>query len=353
MSIFQRVHSMGHEQVVFCHHAPSGLRAIIAVHSTALGPSLGGCRILPYTDEQAALTDVLRLSRGMSYKSAIAGLDLGGGKSVIIADPKNKSEAMLRAFGRHIEALSGRYIVAEDMNSTPMDMVNIAKETEHVAGLPPEYGGIGAPGPVTAHGVYMGLRASLKHAFGSDEPRGRRIAVQGLGSVGYNLCRELAESGAELLVSDINEMRVQKACEEFGATAVSGDIVEVSADVLAPCAIGGVLSASDIPRMGARVVAGGANNILVDDVADAEAFQHAGILIAPDYVLNAGGIIAMDVERRGGGFDQAMTLAENIYDTTGRILAEADAQGWTPLASARYLAEERMRDISQLRDMHL
>lgn len=353
MDVFSRMQSFDHEQVLHCWEPHIGLRAIIAVHDTRLGPALGGCRILPYATEEAALHDVLRLSRGMTYKAAIAGLDLGGGKSVILADPRQKTEALLRAFGRYVHSLGGRYLVAEDMNTTARDMEWIARETPFVTGLAPSHGGLGEPGPVTAFGVFHGIRAALEHRFGSPDVAGRRVAIQGLGSVGENLGELLHERGARLVVSDLDAGRVDRAVTRWGATAVAGeDYAAVECDVLAPCAVGGILGGERVDRVRAAIVAGGANNILVDEVADAERLAAREIVVAPDYVINAGGLITMYAEWTRGDLSRAMADTEGIYDTTLAVLQRSRDEGVTPHAASRSLAEERMARIAQTRQLY-
>ncbi len=350
MPIFEQLRTDGHEQVLFCHDPDLGLKAIIAIHDTSLGPALGGCRIRPYRTEQDAMDDVLRLSRAMTYKAAVAGLDLGGGKSVIIGDPSIKSEALLRAFGRHVHALGGRYLVAEDMNTSCRDMEWIARETPFVTGLSPAHGGLGEPGPVTAYGVFQGIRAALQHHLGDADVRGRRVAVQGLGNVGWHLASLLSEHGARLIVSDLDERRVARAVEAFGAEVVQGDdYVAVDCDVLAPCAIGGVIHAGVIPKIRAGVIAGGANNILADNDADAEALRARGIDLAPDYVINAGGLITMFAEWTKGDLERARADTARIYDTTLEVFRRAARDGTTTMAASRAVAEERMASISHLR----
>lgn len=350
MDIFADLEGYGHEQILFCSEPRLGLKAMIAIHDTSLGPALGGCRIYPYADEAEALKDVLRLSRGMTYKAAVAGLDLGGGKSVIIGGRNIKSEPLLRAFGRHVHSLGGRYLVAEDMNTTCRDMEWIARETPYVTGLSPAHGGLGEPGPVTAFGVFQGIRASLQHVFGSPDVRGRTISVQGLGNVGMGLLKHLSEGGTKILVSDIDPGRIAHAVEHFGATAVAPeDYLSTLCDVLSPCAIGGVVNERSIPTLRTQVIAGGANNILGQELSDAERLVEAGIAMAPDYVINAGGLIAMYAEWTGGTLDRAMADTENIYETTLAIFERAAREKSTTMAASRALAEERIRAVNSIR----
>ncbi|HMV66007.1 MAG TPA: Glu/Leu/Phe/Val dehydrogenase dimerization domain-containing protein [Myxococcota bacterium] len=350
MSVFEAMGAASHEQVLFCSDPDLGLKAIIAVHSTALGPALGGCRIYPYASEADALRDVMRLSRAMTYKAAVAGLDLGGGKSVIIGDASVKSEALLRAFGRHVHSLGGRYLVAEDMNTSCRDMEWIARETPHVTGLSPAHGGLGEPGPVTAFGVYSGIRAALQHRFGSPDLRGRVVSVQGLGNVGFNLLRHLHEDGARILVTDVDPARIAIAVDRYGAEGVAPDAwLSTPCDVLAPCAIGGVLSATTIPLLRCEVVAGGANNVLADESADAERLRDRGVDLVPDFVINAGGLIAMFAEFTHGTLERAMADTARIFDTTLAVFSRARRDGVTTMQAAVSLAEERIAAVSRLR----
>lgn len=328
-----------HEEVSFFHDPASGLRAIIAIHNTNLGPALGGCRMWPYASEKEAVTDVLRLSRGMTYKAAVAGLPLGGGKSVILGDAKSdKTDTLLRAMGRSVARMGGRYIVAEDVGTTVPDMDVIREETEYVAGYT---GGAGNPSPSTAHGVFIGIRAAVKHKLGRDDCNGLRVAVQGLGSVGYSLCDWLHKDGAELVVADVGEEAAARAREEFGATV--GDpasILAEEADVVSPCALGAVLDDETIPLIRAPIVAGAANNQLAED-RHGRALMEAGIFYAPDYVINAGGLI--DVARTPLGIDiaEARRMLHRIGDTLMEIFRRSDAGGEPTNIIADRLAEER------------
>ncbi|MGH8530019.1 MAG: Leu/Phe/Val dehydrogenase [Nevskiales bacterium] len=340
MAVFANPAFKSHEAVFFAHAADSGLRAIIAIHSTALGPALGGCRMWDYESEQAALTDVLRLSRGMSYKNALAGLPLGGGKAVILGDARrDKWPAMLDAYGQFVESLGGRYVTAQDVGLTEPDMICIARHTRHVGG-----GAAGGnPAPKTAHGVFRGITVAVRHALERDSLDGLMVAVQGLGSVGLHLCRELHAAGAQLVVADLNPVRVEQARDELGAQAASiEDILLTPADVLAPCALGGVLNATSIAQLNVKVVAGAANNQLATD-ADGERLQRRGILYAPDYVINAGGVISV-------GADYLATLSEEevwrkierIGDTLEQVFAEAERSGEASNRVADRLAEARL-----------
>jgi len=354
MSIFSEMAELEHEQLVFCRNDEVGLRAIIAVHSTALGPALGGCRLYNYANEADAVRDVLRLSRGMTYKAAVAGLDLGGGKSVIIGDPAIKSEELFRAFGRFVESLHGRYITAEDMNTTVEDMNRIRRETRYVTGASTDAGGSGDPSPVTAWGVFHGIRACLEVVYGSPDMTGRTVAIQGLGAVGIHLARFLHEAGARLLVTDISERKLEHAVREFGSTIIDGDdFYGVECDVLAPCAIGGIINAATIPRIRAPIIAGAANNQLDDEDRDGALLEQAGIVYAPDYVINAGGLINVAAELEGRPAQKAMNDAASIFDTVKRIINLSRAGGITTTAASNQVARERIDAVSRLRRFHL
>ncbi|HEX4966167.1 MAG TPA: Glu/Leu/Phe/Val dehydrogenase dimerization domain-containing protein [Thermoanaerobaculia bacterium] len=332
-----------HERVVFCRDPEAGYRAVIAIHSTAAGPAVGGTRLWSYAREDDALTDALRLSRGMTYKNAMAGLPLGGGKSVILSEAGSDREAMLAAHGRAIERLGGEYVAGEDVGTGPADMAILRRETRHVAGLP---GQSGDPSPSTAHGVVRAIRAAALHRWGSDELKGRTIAIQGCGHVGLHLARELAALGARLRVSDLDAERVRQVIETAGAEGVAPEaILDTAADLFAPCALGGVLNAETIPLLQVAVVAGAANNQLREP-GDGYRLRERGILYAPDYVVNAGGVIS------GGGrellgWSEAETRqrVEGIYDTLLAVLRRAEAEDLPPHAAADRLAEERLSDL--------
>jgi len=349
MNAFEQMASMGHEQVVFCRNDDVGLRAIIAVHNTTLGPSLGGLRLYPYKSEEEALKDVLRLSRGMTYKAAVAGLDLGGGKAVIIGDPSIKSEGLFRAFGRQVAGLGGRYITAEDMNTTVEDMSYIRRETDYVTGAPQHLGGSGDPSPVTAWGVYHGVRACLEVVYGSPDPKGRKVAIQGVGNVGYNLAKYLSEAGATLFYADINGRNIERAMSEFGGTVVDGDDwYGLDVDVLAPCAVGGIINEHTIPLLNAPIIAGGANNVLDVEDKDGAALASKGITYAPDYVINAGGLINVYSELKGLPASYAMDSAANIFNTVKTVLDKAKADGVTTIEASNRVAEARIEAIGRL-----
>lgn len=333
----------GHEEVAFFHDEASGLRAIIAVHSTRLGPALGGCRMWPYASDVEAITDVLRLSHAMTYKNAMAQLLRGGGKSVIIGDPqRDKSEDLFHAFGRCVESLGGRYVVAEDVGTAVEDMTVVRSETRHVMGFAAEAGSSGDPSPVTAYGVFCGLKAAVKFRLGRDNLEGVAVAVQGLGHVGYHLCEFLHEAGARLFVADIDPAAIERVTKAFGAVPVGTDqIYDLSVDVYAPCALGATLNDETIPRLKAAVVAGAANNQLAT-AEDGAALAARDILYAPDYVINAGGVINLAYENGAYDRQKAMAHTGRIYDTAMEIFERARLEGLPTSVVADNIAEERL-----------
>jgi leucine dehydrogenase len=343
MEIYAMPQFDGHELVVFANNANVGLHAIVAVHSTALGPAAGGCRMWPYVSTDAAVVDVLRLSRGMSYKNAMAGLPFGGGKAVIISDSKTrKTPELFEAFGRFVDSLGGRYITAEDVGTTTADMESVAKATSFVSGLSRKPGEAGGdPGPKTALGVYLGIKAAVKFRLNRSDLSGVEVAVQGVGGVGYHLCRMLAAEGAVLKIADVRAAAVERVCDEFKAEAVAAEnILGEDVDVLAPCALGAILNSSSIPQICATIVAGAANNQLAED-KDGQALQMAGILYAPDYVINAGGIISVAREYKGGGTEAQVT--SEIHAIPGRlteIFERARREGRTTNAVVDQMAQE-------------
>ena len=348
--IFETLQSRGHEQVVFCHNPDVGLKAIIAIHNTVLGPALGGLRMWPYQSEQDALNDVLRLSRGMTYKHAVAGLNLGGGKAVIIGDPaKDKSEALFRAFGRFVDTLGGRYITAEDVGINVNDMEYVFRETDFVTGVHQVHGGSGDPSPFTAYGVLQGLMAALQHRFGDEEVGKHSYAVQGLGHVGMEFVKLLRERGAKIFVTDINKELVEQAVEDFGAEAVAPDaIYDVAADVYSPCALGGTVNTQTLPRLKARIICGAANNQLADNAIGDEVSKR-GILYVPDYAVNAGGVMNVSLEIDGYNRERAMRMMRTIYHNLGRIFAIAERDGIPTYLAADRMAEERITTIGKLK----
>lgn len=331
----------GHESVIFGHDRDTGLKAIIAIHNTNLGPALGGCRMWPYGSEREAVQDALRLSRGMTYKSAISGLDLGGGKSVIIGNARTeKTEELLLAMGRLVDSLGGRYLMAEDVGMSVADMDIAARATAHVRGLSK---GSGNPSPATAYGVFRGIQAACGVVYGSDDLNGRRIAMQGLGNVGHRLCRYLAEAGADLIVTDIFDDMVKRAVEDFDARPVKPeDIFSVEADVFSPCALGAVLNDRTIPQIAAPIVAGSANNQLAEDRHGRELLER-GKTYVPDYVINAGGVIDIALEDHPGGNAAMMERVRQIGDTVTAILEEASRMALPTNEVADRMAESRFR----------
>jgi leucine dehydrogenase len=353
MHIFEKLAEYRYEQVVFCHDQATGLRAVIAIHDTTLGPALGGCRMWPYDTEDEAVTDALRLARGMTYKAAASGLNLGGGKSAIIGDPHtDKSEALFRSLGRYIETLAGRYIVAEDVGISTGDIHHIQVETSYVVGADVSYGGSGDPSPFTALGVLQGMRACVEEVFGTTSLEGQTVAVQGLGHVGYRLCRLLHDEGAHLMVADLEPEATERAMREFDAKAVEPDeLLFMPCDVLAPCALGAVVNDETLPRLRCRIIAGSANNVL-DEARHGEALAERGILYAPDYVINAGGLINVADELEGYNERRATKRVMRIEDSVRRIIAISKRDGVPTNVAADTLAVERISAISSMERLH-
>ncbi len=350
--IFNQIASMGHEQVVFCHDEKTGLRAIIAIHNTVLGPALGGTRMWQYASDLDALTDALRLSEGMTYKAAVAGLNLGGGKAVILGDSrKDKSEAYFRRYGKFVDSLGGKYITAEDVGTSKQDMEWIAMETKSVSGLPEHKGGSGDPSPVTAYGVYMGVKASAKQVYGNDSLQGKKVMVQGAGNVGRYLIDNLIKEGAVVYVSDIFEDQLQKITSVHGGVKVIApeDVYDVNMDIYAPCALGATLNDDTIARLKCAIVAGGANNQLKDTAKHMKMLMDRNILYAPDFVINAGGLINVYSELEGYNRQNAMSKTENIYNQTLAIFETARAEGISTLVAAQKLAERRIEAMANLK----
>lgn len=343
----------GHEQVVFCHDPHVGLKAIIAIHNTALGPALGGTRMWNYKTEEEALVDVLRLSKGMTYKAAASGLNLGGGKAVIIGDPKTqKSEGLFRAFGQFVNSLNGKYITAEDVGTTVQDMEHIFMQTPWVTGIPKDFGGSGDPSPYTAHGVLMGIKASAKEKFGTDSLKGLRVAVQGLGNVGSNLVRYLKDEGAEITVADIDAARTKSIAAQYNSTPVSADdILFVECDILAPCAMGAIVNDTSIGKLRTKVIAGGANNVLAE-ARHGDQLKELGVLYAPDYVINAGGLMNVFVELEGYSHERAFEKTRRVYDNILKVYEIAKRDNIGTHTAADRLAEERITTIGRLKQRH-
>jgi leucine dehydrogenase len=348
--VFSHPSFADHEQVVFCYDKATGLKAIIAIHDTTLGPALGGTRMWNYTSESEAINDVLRLSRGMTYKAAISGLGLGGGKAVIIGDSKTqKTPELFKRYGRFVETLGGRYITAEDVGTHTSDMVNVREATRHVTGLPENLGGGGDPSPVTAYGVFMGMKATALEYWGNDSVKGKKVVVQGVGHVGQNLVRLLAEEGAIVYVADIHQEHLETVEKNFGAIRVAPDTVyDLDVDIYAPCALGATLNTDNITRLRCSIIAGAANNQLADEVVHGQQLKDKGILLAPDFLINAGGLINVYSELQGYDREKALGQAKKIYDTTLEILRKAKAEDITSVAAAKMIAEERIRAARQL-----
>lgn len=352
--LFNQLSQRDHEQIVMCQDNATGLKAIIAIHNTVLGPGLGGTRLWNYKNEAEAINDVLRLSRGMTYKASISGLNLGGAKAVIIGDAKQiKSEALFRKFGRFVENLSGKYITAEDVNTTTGDMEYVKMETDHVVGLPESMGGGGDPSPVTAYGTYMGMKASAKKTWGNDSLGGKTVAVQGIGKVGYHLLEYLHKEGAKLYISDINEEALKRAANDFGAIVVNGDdLYDLDVDVFAPCALGAILNTENINRLKCQIIAGAANNQLAEEVEHGKMLLDKGINYAPDFLINAGGLINVYSEYGGYIRERAIAATEKIYDTTLSIYKLADEKAMTTQAAAIHMAEKRVHDMMLVRSTY-
>jgi leucine dehydrogenase len=353
MGLFREMAGMGHERLVFCSNAEVGLQAVIAIHSTVLGPGLGGVRMWPYASTDDAVTDVLRLSRGMTYKAAATGINLGGGKAVIVGDPKrDKSEALMRAFGRFVESLGGAYITAEDVGTDTDDMDRIAVETRWVTGVSPEHGGAGDPSPVTAFGVLQGIRATAQRLWGAPTLAGRSVAIQGLGSVGGYLAGYLRDEGAKLFGCDIDAEALARAAE-LGVEVVPADqIYDVDCDLFAPCALGAILNDRTIPRLRVKAVAGGANNQLEDIDRHGRELAARGILYAPDFVINAGGLVNVYNELIGYHKERAMRMARGIFDNVLRAYAIAERDGVPPSEAGERMAEERIAALRSLGPRH-
>ncbi|WP_085991954.1 Glu/Leu/Phe/Val family dehydrogenase [Oceanobacillus senegalensis] len=354
MGIFENMEEHDYEQLVFCQDKNSGLKAIIAIHDTTLGPALGGTRMWTYKTEEEAVIDALRLAKGMTYKNAAAGLDLGGGKTVIIGDPKkDKNPELFRAFGRYIQSLNGRYITAEDVGTAVDDMDIVHLETDFVTGVSPAFGSSGNPAPVTAYGVYMGMKASANEAFGSDSLEGKVVAVQGVGNVAYALCEHLYKEGAKLIVTDINDEAVKRAVNNFEAKAVKPEeIYDAECDIYAPCALGGIVNDDTINRIRAKVIAGSANNQLKED-RHGEILHEKGIVYAPDYIINAAGVINVADELHGYNRDRVMKKVEIIYDNLKKIYKISKDKNIPTYLAADRMAEHRIESVRKSRNQFI
>lgn len=350
-SVFGRIISLGHEQLVFCYDQPTGLKAIIGIHNTTLGPALGGTRMWHYTSEEEAITDVLRLSRGMTFKAAISGLNIGGGKAVIIGHPKQKNEAFLRRFGKFIQSLGGRYITAEDVNMNTSDMEYIAMETSYVTGLPEVKGGGGDPSPVTAYGTYLGMKAAAKKAYGTEDLTGKKIAVQGIGQVGRHLIDHLTKENAEVFITDISEKKLKSVAKETGAKVVSPEFIyDVDMDIYAPCALGATINDDTLDRLKCKVIAGAANNQLAEEEKHGKVLLEKGIIYAPDFLINAGGLINVYAEYLGNyNRKLAYQQTEKIFDTCTAILEKSEKEHIPTQEAAIAMACERIKSIGKIK----
>jgi leucine dehydrogenase len=349
VNLFETVTEMGHEQVLFCHGKDPDIQAIIAIHDTSLGPAMGATRLLPYANEEAALNDALRLSRGMTYKAACANIPVGGGKAVIIAKPENKTEDLLRAYGRFVDKLQGRFITGQDVNLTPEDVRKISKETNYVVGVEEKSGG---PAPVTALGVLLGIKATVEFKMQTRSLAGLKIAVQGLGNVGLNLCRHLHENGAKIFVADISKEKTEDAKRLFGATVVEPhEIYSLDVDIFSPCALGGTLNSQTIHMIKAPIIAGAANNQLAKEEIHSQLLVDKGILYCPDYVINAGGLINVYNEMIGYNEEKAFQQVHNIYDTLLEIFDIAKQQQIPTNDAAKQLAETRINKARKIKNL--
>lgn len=346
--VIAQMSQYNHEQLLFCNDNETGLKAIIAVHNTVLGPALGGTRMWAYKNEMEALNDVLRLSRGMTYKNSISGLNLGGGKAVIIGDARSmKSEALFRRFGKFVNSLAGKYITAEDVGISPIDMTYVSMETDHVVGLP---GKSGDPSPVTAHGVYVGMKACAKHVYGSDSLTGKKVAIQGVGHVGEYLVEALVKENAEIYISDIHEPSLMRVAKQYGAHVVGLDeIYDVDMDIYAPCALGATVNEETLSRLKCSIIAGAANNQLRKETAHGRMVMDKGIVYAPDFAINAGGVINCYSEVKGLSSKWAMGKAEEIYNTIENIVKRSSAENIPTYQIANKMAEERIVAIGNVK----
>ncbi|MFD1675087.1 Glu/Leu/Phe/Val family dehydrogenase [Alicyclobacillus fodiniaquatilis] len=354
MNIFAYLEQYDYEQLVFCQDKASGLKAIIAIHDTTLGPALGGCRMWTYAREDDAILDALRLARGMTYKAAVAGLNLGGGKTVVMGNAKtDKNEALFRSLGRYIQSLGGRYITAEDVGTDVHDMDLIHMETDYVTGISQAYGSSGNPSPVTAFGVFRGMQATVKAAFGTDDLAGKRVAIQGLGNVGMHVARLVKEAGGELIVADINDDSVRSAVNELNAKAVDvKDIFEVDCDIFAPCALGAVINDSTIDRLRCQVIAGSANNQLAED-KHGDLLHQRGVAYAPDYVINAGGLMNVADELEGYNAERAHNKVDGIYQIIENVFEMSRKENIPSYRAADRLAEQRIDQMRRVRSNYL
>ena len=350
--VFNMLSENNHEQVVFCNDEETGLKAIIAVHNTVLGPAMGGTRMWSYANEADALNDALRLSRGMTYKNAISGLNIGGGKAVIIGDSKTmKSEALFRKFGRFVENLNGKYYTAEDVGISTKDMEYIKMETNRVVGLPHNMGGSGDPSPFTAYGVYLGMKAAAKKAYGSDSLAGKKVSLQGVGHVGEYVLKHLVEEGAKVTISDFYEDRVKEVTAKYGVDSCGlDDIYDLDVDIYAPCALGATINTDTIGRLKADIIAGAANNQLEDENTHGDMVKDKGMIYVPDFLINGGGIINCYLEYAGGySEERSKAMAENIYNQTLNIIDTSNNDGIHTQKAAMKIAQKRINDVANLK----
>lgn len=355
MLSFERLYKDGHEEVIFFSDSSCNLKAIVAIHNTTLGPALGGTRMWPYESEEEAINDVLRLSKGMTYKAAVSGLNLGGGKAVIIGDPKvDKSEALFRSYGRFLESLNGRYITAEDVNIGVQDIEHVFTETSNVCGVAKIHGGSGNPSPYTAKGVFRGIEASCMQVWGDRSPKGKTVALQGAGSVGRYLAKFLDEAGAKVIACDINDANLALLKESVPSVEICGvnDIYDVDCDIYAPCALGATVNDSTIDRLKCKIVAGAANNQLAED-RHGEILRSKGILYAPDYLINAGGLMNVSIEFEGWSDSKSSRMVDTIYDTTLKIFSISEEQNIPVNKATDVLAESRIESIKNINGKYL
>ncbi len=352
-TVFNQIEELEHEQVVLCHDKHTGLNAIIAIHDTTLGPALGGTRMWNYKTKEAGITDALRLSRGMTYKAAISGLNLGGGKAVIIGDPTTKSEALWRRYGKFVDSLGGKYITAEDVNTSTKDMEYIHMETKHVTGIPKYMGGSGDPSPFTAYGTFVGIKACAQSRWGNDSLSAKKILVQGVGHVGQYLVDHLTKAGAEVLISDIDQRKIKETVDQYGAKVVDpNEIFNIDIDIYAPCALGATINDDSIPKLKCEIIAGAANNQLKNEDIHGKALIEKDILYAPDFLINAGGLMNVAAEAYGVYNEQKVTAdVEEIYGRMHMIFDKAKAENLTNQAAAIKLAEERIAAIGKIKSV--
>lgn len=350
-SVFELMQQMEHEQVVFCHDPHSGLNAIIAIHNTTLGSALGGTRLWNYNSHGDAVVDALRLSRGMTFKAAISGLNLGGGKAVIIADPSMKSEALWRRYGKFVNSLNGKYITAEDVNTSARDMEYISLETNHVTGVPEYMGGSGDPSPFTAYGVFVGMKASAKKYWGNDSLTGKKVLVQGVGHVGQYLVEHLVKDGAVVYITDINEAKIKETLDKFPTVKFveNNTIFDLDIDIYAPCALGATVNTESIQKMKCPIIAGAANNQFADENVHGPMLIEKGIIYAPDFLINAGGLINVAAELDGYNKERVIGNVEKIYDRTLDIYSISETEKIHTQAAAMHIAKKRLNDIANVK----